>query len=321
MSQQPPALPPDNQPAQPTVLDYLRQALAFLKSAAFRDFSFAVLLIIVEMILAVRYGADTYHRALSEHQLNWPEAPLLAHIALSMLDVLLIDGVFVLMLVIAKYAGQSSKANKLRTFAVLGATAIMFVMIGVATGTMQVIVAARWAGGLLLGYIGGDVLLDTMKRISDWLRQRRANRINKPLTERLLAANLAIGYLLAMIITLPVSLVIGFIAVSADYWHAAQARITLSRSANLQVGKINNPQLAPPSPRQLGGHRLKLDNKALKMLTAWQQDPHLSNPKVGKLVGLSGEGVRQRKARLQRAGVIRIKANGNGKVVEVVQQP
>ncbi len=291
----------------------LKNIIAFLKSAAFRDIAFAAILFLVEAVLVIRYGADTYFRALAEHQAALPLLPSWVHVMLAIFDVALLDGVFVLMVAIAKYAGQSDKASKIRVFAVVGASIMFLVMIGVATHTMAVVIAARWAGGLLLGYVGGDVLLDLASRLGKWIKDKRENsKPQEPFAKRLLGASLNLGYILAILILSPVTVLIGLLRVLVDY---VMPLVVMLRSAsNKPSGKV---VLGKASATRLPSGSTELDDTGLRLFALWQADPHISNAEAARQVGgLSAEAVRQRKNKY--INQERIYVNGNG--VEVLEQ-
>jgi hypothetical protein len=198
MSSQPPLPPPQAVPPKRFNL------FAMFRSAAFRDFAFAAILIVVELVLALRYGADTYRTALAEHLAEWQlAAPTLWIYFLAGLDVTLIDGVFMLMLTVAKYAGSGAKASKLRPFAAGGAILMFIVMLSIAVETMPVIAGARWAGAMLLSYIVSDIVIDWMHRIGAWWKARPQVQ-NRPLSERAFDAYNGLGYWLMMIVVSPV---------------------------------------------------------------------------------------------------------------------
>lgn len=282
-----------------------QRRLLFFQTAAFRNAIFVLMIVVAEAILAIRYGADTYHYAYLEHKLKWPDASNTIWIALAGFDVLLIDFVFILLITVAKFAGQSDKASKLRTIAILGGVAMFAAMIFVATGTFPVVYAARMAGIMLLLFVGGDVMVDQWKRFNQWLRSKRTGKPAKPLTERLFAANLNIGYVIALIATAPLAWLVGVFSVFMDYGKFAQQK---AGSKRVIVGKA--------TPLGLPEQTYSLDNIADKMLAIWKIDPHASNPEVGRRVGITGEAVRQRRKRLEAAGIVHI--NGNG--VEIVEE-
>lgn len=285
-----------------------QRRLLFFQTAAFRNAIFVLMIIVAEAILAIRYGADTYHYAYLEHKMKWPDAGSTVWIALAGFDVLLIDFVFILLISVAKFAGQSDKASKLRTIAILGGAAMFVAMIFVATGNFPVVYAARMAGIMLLLFVGGDVLVDQWKRFNQWLRNKRTGKPAKPLTERLFAANLNVGYIIALIATAPIAWLVGIFSVFVDYGKFAKQKVGSKR---VIIGKA--------TPLELPEQAYELDDIADKILAIWKIDPYASNPEVGRQVGITGEAVRQRRKRLEAAKVIH--SNGNGvKIVEERQR-
>jgi hypothetical protein len=226
----------------------MSKLLAFLKSAAFRDAAFAALLILVEIVLAARYGADTYRMALAEHLAEWRlDAPTLWIYTLAALDVTLIDGVFMLMLTVAKYAGSGAKASKLRPFAAGGAILMFVVMLSIAVETMPVIAGARWAGAMLLGYIVSDIVIDWMHRIGAWWKARPATQ-DRPISERLFDAYNGLGYWLMMALVSPIVWpLVGLYRVVMSYIAYFQRQFPQYAASPVSSSVGSGGQIEPPS--------------------------------------------------------------------------
>lgn len=285
----------------------IKALLTFLKSATFRDAVFAGGLLLVEAILSVRYGTDTYFRAAAEHAINLPNAAQWMITALSLLDVTLIDGVFVLMLVVAKNAGTSNKASNLRTFAVVAASIMFVVMIGVATSTIQVVIAARWAGGLLLGYIGSDVLLDLLRKVGQAIKAKRNN--NNTWRQGLRNMLGALAYIVGALVAIPAVVLLSIARAARDYYQDfASATTSTSKIVTGQARALAASKPALPASKETK-IVINKDQRTDTLLVAWRDNPLINNRELGDLLGTSPQAVQQRKAKLVRAGIIRVEGD------------
>lgn len=226
--------------SKPKRESFLTRLNRFKNSAAVRDIAFGAILLLVELVLAARYGADTYRMALAEHLIEWQlEAPTIGVYALATLDVLLIDGVFMLMLIIAKYAGQSSKASKIRPATAAGAVIMFVVMLGIATGIISVIAGARWAGGLLLAYVISDIAVDSLHRFQMWLKSRKGQQ-SAPFQDRLFAASTGIAYIVILALLSPIIWIVSGGILVYRQWTRVFGKVTTG-----EAQQIASPAASP----------------------------------------------------------------------------
>lgn len=197
----------------------------FFQSAAFRNIMISLGFFAVELLLASRYGADTFRIGLHEQAtLNGHCTQLLAckpttiDYVLASISVAVIDALFLVMLVVAKHAGASMKASKIRPFAALGAIAVFASMLAIAEGWIAVTLASRVAGALLLAYVVSDVLVDLARNAALWASKRRKDASVLAWRTRLFLATNNIGYVIMLLALSPLAwIVIGTLTVLADY--------------------------------------------------------------------------------------------------------
>lgn len=127
--------------------------------------------LIAEIILAAKWGMDTYGLAIAEGALP--------HEAL--LDVAALDVMFAGLLSVTKFLGAGQKARQTRAIAFGGAVYMYLRMLGLANELGAVAQTARAGGIVLLVYVGGDLIVDWFKVVRDNLRKRQ----NVPVAERL----------------------------------------------------------------------------------------------------------------------------------------
>lgn len=202
-------MPDDNTQARTqTRSERLAAVGKFLTSARFRDIAFVLGLIAIEALLAYRYGYDTYMLARQEG----------ASIQIALTDAAMIDGVFVLLVTIAHFAGRGKKASKLRPLTLAGAAYMYFVvMLPIASTQGQVARAARIAGAMMLLFVGSDLLIDLWHAVEAWARKRKQTN-RPPFRARLRQANANIAYVFGVWIwLLPSWVVLGFFTVARDY--------------------------------------------------------------------------------------------------------
>jgi hypothetical protein len=267
-----------------------------------KQYGIPIGLILIKLLVTLRTGIDTYE------------------VSADFLDVLVIDGVYLVLWLIAAYSGKGAGAMALRPFAALGAWVLYGLMLYIAvvagglhggSAAVAVSLIARVAGAVLLLYDTYDYL--------QALVQQRSKEQAASWKDSLRGAVNALAYLLGAVIALPLVVLLNAIGATRDYWQDNKQAPTRGK---VVLGKAKKTELPEPSVEQLPPTTSskppasgKLDAIGERLLEAWKQDSYLSNPDAAKLVGLTAEAVRLRKNKYIKAKIIHV--NGHG--VEILQ--
>lgn len=165
-----------------------------------RQYGIPAGLILIKLLITLRTGIDTYN------------------VSADILDVLVIDGVYLVLWLIASYSGKSQAAMALRPFAAGGAWALYLAMlyIAVAAGHLSgaddaviVSVIARLAGGILLLY-------DTYDYISALIQMRQRDQ-SATWKDSLRGMVNALAYIIGALLATPFVLFLNAVRAVGDY--------------------------------------------------------------------------------------------------------
>lgn len=242
-------------------------------------------LILIKLLVTLRTGLDTYH------------------VSADPLDVLVIDGAYLTLWLIAAYAGKGQEAMALRPFAAGGAWVLYGLMLYIAVKAGQLNGEGAAVAVSLIARVAGAVLLlyDTYD-YAQALFAKRSKSSSNTWQDTLRGIVNALAYVIGALVAMPLVLLLNIGKATRDYWQDGKPT---EASSLVVVGKAE-PVLLPPVANT-GTRGLLLD--------VWREQPLISNPQAGLLVGLSGERVRQLKAKMQQEGVLHV--NGHG--VEILE--
>lgn len=250
----------------------------------FREYGIPAGLIIVKLLITLRTGIDTYN------------------VSHDILDVLVIDGAYLAMWMVAAYAGKGQSAMALRPFAAAGAWILYGLMLYIAwqAGDLRgngidiaVSLIARVAGAVLLSY-------DTYDYIQSLLHQRRRES-EASWQDSLRGGVNALAYIVGALLAIPLVVVLNIVRAGKDY--GQDARVT--KASKIVVEGRNVPALPAVTTT---------DDIDRQLLLLYANDPTLPLREAGKRVGRSHTAVDNRLAKLERSGAIH--RNGNG--VEII---
>jgi hypothetical protein len=250
----------------------------------FREFGIPAGLIIVKLLITLRTGIDTYN------------------VSHDILDVLVIDGAYLAMWMVAAYAGKGQSAMALRPFAAAGAWILYGLMLYIAwqAGDLRgngidiaVSLIARVAGAVLLSY-------DTYDYIQALMHQRQRDSA-ATWQDSLRSAVNALAYITGAVLAIPLVVILNIVRAGKDYQQDARG----AKTAKIVVQGRTAPAL--PSG--------KTDDVDRQLLELYAGNPLLPLREAGKEIGKSHTAVSNRLAKLERDGVIY--RNGHG--VEIVE--
>lgn len=251
-------------------------------SKFFREYGIPAGLIFVKLLITLRTGIDTYN------------------VSHDILDVLVIDGAYLAMWMVAAYAGKGQSAMALRPFAAAGAWILYGMMLYIAWqagdlrgGGIDIVVSliARVAGAVLLSY-------DTYDYIQSLLYQRKRDNASS-WQDSLRGVVNGLAYIIGAILAVPLVVVLNVVKAGRDYRQDAQ----ITKTPRIVVEGRTAPALQA------------MDDTDRQLLALYAVNSMLPLRDAGKQIGKSHTAVSNRLAKLEREGVIHRNVNG----VEVIR--
>lgn len=249
-----------------------------------KSFGIPIGLILMKLLITLRTGIDTYD------------------VSSDLLDVLVIDGAYLALWLIAAYSGKGQSAMALRPFAAGGAWMLYLAMLYIAweaghlqgsEGAVVVSLIARVAGAILLLY-------DTYDYVAALVQQRQKDHAAS-WKDSLRGSVNAVSYLIGALAAFPFVVILNLFRVGRDYADDNKTTVVRGRAV------VHAPeQYTPPQIEQHYEHQLNdIDTPIVLEMQKWvNTHPKLNQSQMARDLNISRTTVNKY--------MPKIKLNGNG---------